>query len=214
MILKFTLQALDIRAIAKRIWHHYRHCALVSGCHHMGRVTSPGPTSTGGTTGLPVTAVNYCMVAKSTQTQDLEVWSGYLWWPGHQGGEVELTGLLKAEVTSVCVSGGRGWCGPGTSDPLFRYVFISWLTERMPTPHMEFCLHLIYGSQLFQPLQLPAADHMDLSENEKEGGVGGCGGVEENERRERLGGNMKFKNNWTEKRKEKLERVRQRGWDE
>ncbi|KAF5899388.1 Tyramine beta-hydroxylase [Clarias magur] len=38
----------------------------------------------------------------------------------------------------------------------------------MPTPHMEFCLHLIYGSQLLQPLQLPAAHHMELLEEKSE----------------------------------------------
>ncbi|GAA6080650.1 uncharacterized, partial [Tachysurus ichikawai] len=73
--------------------------------------------------------------------------------------------------------------GPGTSDPLLRYIFISWLTERMPTPHMEFCLHLIYGPQLLQPLQLPAAHHMELLEKERRSAKGGAEEVKEKKTR-------------------------------
>lgn len=40
------------------------------------------------------------------------------------------------------VGKGVSWLRPGTSDPLHRYVFISWLTEWMPEPRMEFCVCL------------------------------------------------------------------------
>lgn len=85
----------------------------------------------------------------------LEAWSGLRRDPG-------ITGWEKGVFEQ------KSQYGPGTSDPLPRYIFISWLTEHMPTPHMEFCLHLIYGSQLLQPLQLPAAHHMELLEEKSE----------------------------------------------